>query len=280
MASTKVLTRRTAASRSPTVDELKVLSMLRFSKGFIAMSAAWASLLMPMQAQAFFGDDEARKAIIELRQRMDAFEGRQAQQAEEARTQGRSGLLELSNQIEQLRSEIANLRGQNEQLAREVSELQRKQSDVQAGIEERLKQVEPAQVTLDGRTFSATPAEQKEYETAMEVLRRTEFPAAASAYAGFLQRYPESGYTPSVLYWLGNAQYANRAYKEAIESHRRLVAQFPSHQRVPEAMLAMANSQIEMKDSRAARKTLEDLVKNHPSSEAAAVARDRLSRLR
>jgi TolA-binding protein len=35
-----------------------------------------------------------------------------------------------------------------------------------------------------------------------------------------------------------------------------------------------------MKDSRAARKTLEDLVKNHPSSEAAAVARDRLSRLR
>jgi tol-pal system protein YbgF len=114
----------------------------------------------------------------------------------------------------------------------------------------------------------------------MAVLRRSDFPAAAGAYSDFLRRYPESGYTPSVLYWLGNAQYANRAYKEAIESHRRLVAQFPGHQRVPEAMLALANSQVEMKDSRAARRTLEDLVKFHPTSEAAAVARERLSRLR
>jgi tol-pal system protein YbgF len=258
-------------------------SMKRFSFQLIASGIAMASLLAPLQAQAFLGDDEARRAIIELRQRFEASEARQAKLAEEARSQGNTGqrsLLDLANQIEQLRSEVANLRGQNEQLAREVSELQRKQNDVQSGLEERLKQVEPSTITLDGRDFTATPAEQRDYEAAMAVLRRSEFPAAASAYAGFLQRYPESGYTPSVLYWLGNAQYANRAYKEAIESHRRLISQFPGHQRVPEGMLALANSQVEMKDSRAARRTLEDLVKIHPGSEAATVARERLSRLR
>ncbi|WP_304915139.1 tol-pal system protein YbgF [Hydrogenophaga sp.] len=257
--------------------------MKRLSFQLVASGVAIASMLAPMQAQAFLGDDEARRAIIELRQRFEASEARQARLAEEARSQGNTGqrsLLDLANQIEQLRSEVANLRGQNEQLAREVTELQRKQRDVQSGLEERLKQVAPTTVTLDGREFTATPAEQREYEAAMAVLRRSEFPAAATAYAGFLQRYPESGYTPSVLYWLGNAQYANRAYSEAIESHRRLIAQFPGHQRVPEGMLAMANSQVEMKDSRAARRTLEDLVKMHPGSEAATVARERLSRLR
>ncbi|MCU0761586.1 MAG: tol-pal system protein YbgF [Hydrogenophaga sp.] len=261
--------------------EMQVLKR-RVPIRLLAGVAALAALMQPLESHAFLGDDEARRAIIELRQRFEASEVRQAELIEQVRAQsnGQRSLLELSNQIEQLRSELASLRGQNEQLAREVAELQRKQADAQAGVDERLRQFEPAQVSLDGRDFTATPAEQRDYEAAMAQLRRSEFPAAASAYGDFLRRYPDSGYTPSVLYWLGNAQYANRAYKESIESHRRLSAQFPGHQRVPEAMLAMANSQVELKDSRAARRTLEDLMKLHPTTEAASVARDRLARLR
>jgi tol-pal system protein YbgF len=242
-----------------------------------------ASALWPLQAHALFGDDEARKAIIDLRQKVDA--NRQvtdaaAAEAREGQAVTRRSLLDLANQLEQLRAEIARLRGQNEQLSREVSELQREQKDVQTGLDERLRQVEPLRITHDGLSFTAAPAEKRDFDAAMEVLRRSEFEAAATAYAAFLRRYPDSGYTPSSLYWLGNAQYASRAYKEAMESHRRLVTQFPAHMRTPEAMLAMANSQIELKDVRSARRTLEDLVKTHPDSEAAAAGRERLARLR
>jgi len=45
-------------------------------------------------------------------------------------------------------------------------------------------------------------------------------------------------------------------------------------------MLALANSQVELKDPKAARRTLEEVVKKYPQSEAAAAARERLSRLR
>ena len=45
-------------------------------------------------------------------------------------------------------------------------------------------------------------------------------------------------------------------------------------------MLAISNCQIELKDVRAAKRSLEDLVKAHPQTEAAATARDRLARLR
>lgn len=242
-----------------------------------------ASALWPLQAHALFGDDEARKAIIDLRQKVDA--NRQvtdaaAAEAREGQAVTRRSLLDLANQLEQLRAEIARLRGQNEQLSREVSELQRQQKDAQTGLDERLRQVEPLRITHDGLSFTAAPAEKRDFDAAMEVLRRSEFEAAATAYAAFLRRYPDSGYTPSSLYWLGNAQYASRAYKEAMESHRRLVTQFPAHMRTPEAMLAMANSQIELKDVRSARRTLEDLVKTHPDSEAAAAGRERLARLR
>lgn len=250
--------------------------------GMIAVASLW-----PAQAFALFDDDEARKAILDLRQKFDAYRqendakmARVLNEAREAGAANQRSMLELSNQNEQLRAEIARLRGQNEQLAREVSELQRQQKDVQAGMEARLKQVEPTRVTLDGVEFSASPEEKRDYDAAMDLLRRSEFGAASAAYSGFLRRFPGSGYTPTALYWLGNAQYASRAYKEAIESHRRLVSQYPTHLRTPEAMLAMANSQIELKDSKGAQRTLDTLVKSYPQSEAAAAGRERLARLR
>jgi TolA-binding protein len=50
--------------------------------------------------------------------------------------------------------------------------------------------------------------------------------------------------------------------------------------RAPEAVLAIANCQLELKDNKGARKTLEELIANYPASEAAQAAKDRLARLR
>jgi TolA-binding protein len=54
----------------------------------------------------------------------------------------------------------------------------------------------------------------------------------------------------------------------------------PEHPRAPEALLAMANSQAEMKDTKSARKTLDDLVKAYPKSEAAQAGKERLASLK
>jgi len=54
----------------------------------------------------------------------------------------------------------------------------------------------------------------------------------------------------------------------------------PDHARAPEAMLSIANCQIELKDPKAARRTLEDLIRIYPQSEATQAAKDRLARIR
>ena len=232
---------------------------------------------------ALFGDDEARKAILELRQRFEAQ--RQATDAAIARSgeetsQLRRSLLELQAQIDGLKGELATLRGQNEQLARELADVQRRQKDVVQGVDERLRRFEPVKVSLDGREFTADPAEKREFEAAMEVFKTGNFQAAQSSLLGFARRYPASGYRHSVQFWLGNAQYANREYADAINNFRMVIAEAPDHARAPEAMLAIANCQVELKDLRAARKTLEDLVKAHPQTEAGQTARERLARMR
>ena len=230
-----------------------------------------------------FDDEEARKAILDLRQRVDAVRLLAEQgnsRASDENAALRRSLLELQSQIEVLRAETATLRGMNEQLARDLAELQRKQKDITQGVNDRLRQFEPVKVALDGREFMAEPAEKREFEAALSVFRKSDFAAAQPAFLDFLRRYPQSGYGLAALFWLGNAQYATRDYKEAMINFRAIVAKEPEHPRSAEAVLSIANCQIELKDSRGARKSLEDLIKAYPQSEAAVAAKDRLARLK
>ncbi len=257
------------------------------SDGMTALRRALAFALLGLAAASagagLFDDEEARRAILDLRQRVEAVRLQAEQGASRASEDNealRRSLLELQNQIETLRAETAKLRGQNEQLSRDLAETQRVQKDVVQGVDSRLRQFEPVKVSVDGREFSAEPAEKRDFEAAMLVFRKGEFAAAQPLFIDFLKRYAQSGYGPSALFWLGNAQYATRDYKEAMINFRALIAREPEHMRSPEAVLSIAHCQIELKDTKGARKTLEDLLKAYPQSEAATAAKDRLARLK
>ena len=256
-----------------------------FSLRALATAAMLAASLSSAHA-AIFEDGEARRAILEMRQRVDGLQLSQQRSAEEVRKLGeenaqlRRSLLDLQTQIETLRAEQAKLNGQNEQLLRDVGELQRRQKDIAQGVDERLRQFEPIKVTVDGREFQADPAEKRDFEAALAVFRSGKFPDASAAFAAFVRQYPRSGYVPSARFWLGNAQYATREYKEAIGNFKQMLTEAPTHARAPEAALSIANCQIELKDTRTARKTLEDLLRAYPQSEAAVAAKERLSRLK
>ncbi len=260
-----------------------------------ARAAGWLLvlplLLITLPARAgLFDDDEARKAILDLRTRItqsdDQSRARLTElsaanaQLLEQITVLRRSLLELNNQLELIRGDLAKLRGTDEQTQRELADLQKRQKDLGQVYDDRLRKLEPVKVTLDGRDFAAEPDERKSYDDAVALMRGGDFDKALASLAAFQRRYPNSGYGDSVRYWLGNAQYAKRDYKEAINSFRAFVAAAPEHPRAPEALLALANSQAEMKDTKAARKTVEDLIKVYPKSEAAQAGKERLASLK
>lgn len=246
-----------------------------------------AALLLALPGYAaIFEDGDARRAILELRQRFDALQSQQQRSVEEIRraaeesAQLRRSLLELSSQIEGLRAEQAQLRGQNEQLQREVTELQRRQKDMVQGVDERLRQFEPVKVSVDGQEFMANPAEKRDYDAAWAQFRAGRLSESVQAFTAFLRQYPRSGYVPSVRFWMGNAHFSSRDYKESMAQFRAMLSEAPEHARAPEAALSIASCQVELKDTRGARKTLEDLIKTYPQSEAATAARERLARLK
>ncbi len=263
--------------------------MHRAGTRLAAAAALLIGVSLPAQAQ-LFPDNEARRAIVDLRTKVEAEQAQNRAaldalaktQAELAETLAplRRAVVDLNAEIELLRGEVARLRGSNEQLARDLAELQRRQADLAQGVDERLRRFEPQKVSVDGREFLASPAEKRAFDDALATLRGGNFAAAAGAFTAFVAGHPDSGYVPSARFWLGNALYGKKEYAEAIAVLREFVAKTPTHPRAPEAMLAVANSQLEMKDTKAARQTLADLQKAYPQSEAAAAAKDRLAALR
>jgi|CXWL01.1.fsa_nt_gi tol-pal system protein YbgF len=257
-------------------------------------AAALAAVLLGAAAgvahAGMFDDEEARKAIVDLRSRVAAVDEQakvrtaesaaiNAQMVEQLAALRRS-LLDLNNQLEAMRGEIAKLRGNDEQLARDVAEVQRRQKDVGQSVDERLRKLEPVKVAVDGREFMVDQDERKAYEDAIGAIRNGEFAKSVSLLTAFQRRYVGSAYGDSVRFWLGNALYGKPDYKEAVIAFRAFVAAAPEHPRAAEALLALANSQAEMKDPRGARKTIDELMKTYPQSEAAQAGKERLASLK
>ena len=237
--------------------------------------AAW----LPLQAHAgLLDDDEARKAILDLRAKVDNL--RLDVNAKLDTKSDKTSALDIVNQNEQILQEIAKLRGQLEVIDNELDTAQKRQKDFYADLDARLRKLEPQQVTIEGKETAVDPNEQKSYDAAMSLFKSGDYKNAAVSLTEFVRRYPQSGYAALAQYWLGNAYYAQRDYKNAIAAQQVVATTYRDSSKAPDAMLNIASSYREMKDKKAAKKALQDLVKQYPDSTAATAAKDQLASLK
>lgn len=249
--------------------------MMKFSKSGLSAALLAATVWLPLQAHAgLFDDDEARKALLDLRAKVEAM--RTELQGRIDTKSDKSSTLDLVTQNENLLQEIAKLRGQIEVLANDIANTQKRQKDFYVDLDARLRKLEPREVTIDGKTSQVDPGEQRGYDAAMQLFKAGDYKAAGVALQEFVQRYPGSSYAANAQYWLGNAYYAQRDCKAAIAAQLVVLKNYGDSPKAPDAMLNIASCQTELKD-KAAKKTLQDLIKQYPDSPAAATAKERLA---
>lgn len=243
-----------------------------FRKTLIAALVAAFSCASIQAHAALFGDDEARKAILELRTKVDAL-----QKSVDSKS---SALLDLSNQNENLRQEIARLNGRIEELNNALATEQQRQKDFYTDLDGRLRKLEPQNVTVDGKEALVGQSEQRDYDNAFSLFKSGDYKNSGTAFANFIQRYPQSAYAPSAQYWIGNAYYSQGSYRDAIAAQQTLLKKYPDNAKAPDAMLNIASSYIALKDIKNAKKTLNALVSQYPNAPAAQTAKERLASLK
>lgn len=249
--------------------------MMTLSKSSLAAALLALFATLPLQASAaLFDDDEARRAILDLRAKVELMKAELNTRIDSK--SDKSSTLDLVNQNEVTMQEIAKLRGQLEVLANDVAVAQKRQKDFYVDLDARLRKLEPHQVTIDGKAASVDPSEQKAYDNALQLFKSGEYKTAATALQDFVRIYPASGYAANAQYWLGNAYYAQRDCKSAITAQQLVLKNYPDSPKAADAMLNIASCQTELKD-KAAKKTLQDLIKEYPDSNAAVTAKERLN---
>lgn len=243
----------------------------------LAVFIAFMGAASPARAN-FFSDNEARRAILDLRQRYLALS--------EENGKLRESLQTTQTQLEALRSDVTRVRNREEQLTRDVADLQRRLNQATTEDKTSSSAAGSTPVSTTGTTAEApsrpedSGSEKTAFDAALNKFRASDYAGAQASLRAFLQKYPQSSRRIAALYWLGNSDYALRNYRNAMRSYRAVVAQAPQHERAPEALLALSACQVELKDTAGARATLENLIKTYPRSEAAQAAQDRLTRLR
>jgi tol-pal system protein YbgF len=241
-----------------------------------------AALLAVLGAGAahagMFDDDEARRQIKDLAAKTEARFDQQGK-----------AQLDLASQLARQAEEIARLRGQIETLGYELETAKKRQQDFYLDLDTRLRKIEggSAAAAVDPApggnsapaTASGDPArEAREYEAALNQFKAGKYKDAATLFAAFVQKSPDSSLAPNAQFWLGNAWYAQRDCKRAIEAQSVVTTKYPDSAKAPDAWLAMATCQQEMGNPTGARRSLETLVAKYPQSPAASEAQQRLKK--
>ncbi len=216
----------------------------------IASSVIMAGLLMSAQPAFAFADDEARKAILELRQQVRNMT---------------SASLQLNERIEQLQQEITRLRGEIEQMGRPQGGTGQAAGAGGGGA--------------DGAVKVADAKEQSSFDGSMDLFRKGQYKEASEALSAFLTLYPDSALAPTAQFYLGSSRYALKDFKGAASTLTAMVQKSPTHPRSADALLVIAGSQIEMNNRAGAKTTLQRIVKEYKGTPAADTAAKRLQLL-
>ena len=119
-----------------------------------------------------------------------------------------------------------------------------------------------------------------EYERLLALFREGDLDGARQGFATFLRDYENSDLSPNARFWLGEAYYGKKDYKQAIDSYDRVEMDFPRSEKVPAAILKKGYAYLAMKDKKRASSAFTQVVTLYPRSPEAGKASDKLSQLK
>jgi tol-pal system protein YbgF len=220
-----------------------------------------------------------------------------------------NSLLELSNQMGELRADLRAVHNDIDQLNHTLDTNRKQQRDLYADLDQRLKVIEVRSgVPTSGAASSAGAAsagslgaaaaagaaggavggsgqttvagtDTAAYQAAFGLLKDSQFDQAIAGFQQFLVTYPDSSLADNAQYWLGEAYYVNKSYPEALAAFERVAIKYPQSRKIPDALLKVGYCYYELKQLQEAHDTLAKVVASYPDTPAGKLAQARLEKM-
>src|SRR5262249_54018554 len=214
-----------------------------------------------------------RGEVTELRQAQEAAARDLARTAAEARAL-ETRVSEVSQIQASAANELATLR---QRVA--TAEAERREARAQA-----VAATPPAVTPAPAAPKPSAPAErpresaagespEKAYAAAMATFHAREYGQAGLDFTDFINRHPRPTLAANAQYWIGEAYYVQRDYRQAMTEFQKVLDARPDSPKVPDALLKVGLCYRSLHDESRARQTWDRLAKDYPKSEAARTAR-------
>jgi tol-pal system protein YbgF len=198
----------------------------------------------------------------------------------------------LVAKVDQMEEKINNTQGGIEQANYRVDRLVQQVTQAQHDLEE-LKTAaarataasSPAgtqqPLTEVAVTPPATPGEDpmQTYQAAYRDYQRANFDLAVAGFREFLARNANSDLADNAAYWIGESLFSQKKYREAIEQFDSVVTRYPRSDKVPGALLKKGYAYISLGEKAQGVVQLQYVVHEHPNTQEATLARQRLKQL-
>ncbi len=211
-------------------------------------------------------------------------------------------LLQLSNQLEALRSDVRAMHNDVDQMHNALDAGRKQQRDYYADLDQRIRTLESrgggaaSAAAAPGGTAVAAAAvaaaasapkadapgagdDKAAYQAAFNLLKDGQYDHAITAFQNFLSTYPDSSLTDNGQYWLGEAYYVNKSYTEAQAAFQVVVDKYPQSRKYPDALLKIGYCHYETKQWDAAKTVLSQVVSQYADSPAGRLAQQRLEKM-
>ena len=114
----------------------------------------------------------------------------------------------------------------------------------------------------------------------MMPLRKKSMRRLEKDFKTYLKKYPNTEYSDSAQFWIGECYYFERKYEQAILEYEKVIKNYPQGNKVPNAMLKQGFAFLNLGDKSSAKLLLEQVAKNYPGSNQARMARAKLAEIK
>jgi len=167
-----------------------------------------------------------------------------------------------------------------------LNELEEKVGNVRKEMEAKLDEVskasraEPQKEVTPKEEVSSLDATEALYENAKGTHDRKEFAAAREKFKAFLAVYPKGELSDNAQFWIGESFYLEKDYEKAIIAYDDVLKNFSKGDKIPSAMLKQALCWLELGDKTFARSLLMRVIREHPRTQQAKIAEEKLKGIR
>jgi tol-pal system protein YbgF len=126
---------------------------------------------------------------------------------------------------------------------------------------------------------SDNPDAARAYNEAFKKFEEGSYPDAIRMLEEFVAKYPAHVYSDNAVYWIGESHFRTRDFAKAAEQFERVGRDFPTGNKVPDALLRAASCYLRLNKPAEAQRTFDRIIATYPQSVAAQKARASLQEI-